>query len=174
MASRRALVLVPLGVAALAGGGFWTVLRRMQAGTFDPRATGHPLIGKPAPAFVLPGLSSADLRAVGKPALVNFFASWCAPCIVEAPVLATLKDAPLFGIAYKDAPDATDRFLARHGNPYGKLGRDQAGLTGIDWGTTGVPETFLVDPGGIVRWHYAAPLTETVVTEQVRPALAAG
>ena len=94
---RRAFLLAPLGVAALGGTAFWLLLQRMSEGTYDPHGVPSMLIGKPLPQFSLPGqppsqgFSSADVIAAGRPALINFFASWCIPCVQEAPVLMTLK-----------------------------------------------------------------------------------
>ncbi len=171
--NRRWLLAVPLAVAGGAGVAFWEMLRGMSRGTFDPRSVGHPLVGKPVPPFDLDGFTDADLRAGGKPVLVNFFASWCQPCIVEAPVLDALgkTGAPLFGIAYKDKPSDTAAFLTRHGDPYRRIAADAKGRVAIDFGVTGVPETFLVDPSGIVRWHYSGPLSESVVDSDVTPRL---
>jgi cytochrome c biogenesis protein CcmG/thiol:disulfide interchange protein DsbE len=171
--NRRALLLAPLGIAAVAGVAFTVLLRRMGEGRFDPRGLPSVLIAKRLPAFALPGFSDADIAAVGRPLLVNFFASWCVPCVQEAPVLADLRRAgvPIWGIAYKDRPDATDAFLARHGNPYVRLARDQLGLVAIDWGITGVPETYLIDGQAIVRWHLADPLTAEIVEHELQPLL---
>lgn len=176
--NRRALLLAPLGIAAVGGVAFSVLLRRMGEGSFDPRGLPSMLIGKRLPAFTLPGtngegFSDADLAAVGRPLLVNFFASWCAPCVEEAPVLAGLRQAgvPIWGIAYKDQPAATDAFLARHGNPYVRLARDQPGRVAIDWGVTGVPETYLIDAEAIVRWRFAGPLAPDIVEHEVQPLL---
>lgn len=117
------------------------------------------MVGKPVPTFALqgvapdgPGLSSADLAGSG-PVLVNFFASWCLPCRVEAPQLKALKEAgiTLHGIALRDAPDDVMGFLARHGNPFTKIGMDRDGKLAIAFGSSGVPETYLVDGQGIIR-----------------------
>ena len=170
--------MAPLGLAAASGVAFFAMLRRMEAGHFDPRGVPSMLIGRRLPPFTLPGehgegFSDADLASAGRPVLVNFFASWCAPCLEEAAVLSDLRRAgiTIWGIAYKDQPAATDAFLVRQGNPYVRLARDQPGRVAIDWGVTGVPETFLIDPRGIVRWHYAGPLGSAVIERDLQPLL---
>lgn len=176
---RRLLLLGPLGVAAGAGAAFWAMLRGMEQGKFNPRGVPTPLLGKKVPDFTLPGqggspgFGGSDLAAAGRPVLLNFFASWCAPCQEEAPVLLDLKrqGVPMWGIAYKDAEPATAAFLARHGNPYERIGRDEAGRVAIDWGVTGVPETYLIDAHGIVRWHLAEPLQPEIVSRELIPLL---
>lgn len=176
--TRRHLLLgLPLGVAVLGGGGFYAMLQGMSAGTFDPRGVPSPIVGRPMPHFDLPaqapgeGFSSADL-AQGKPVLINFFASWCAPCVEEHPALLALSKAgmPIWAIAYKDAADKAAAFIARHGDPYKRIARDEKGLVAIDWGVSGVPETFLVDGQGIVRWHWAGPLDAATISQQLQPA----
>ena len=164
---RRLLLLVPLGGAALAGAGFFGMLRRMKTGAFDPRGVPTMLLGKPMPSFALPGFASTDFPIAGHPILLNFFASWCAPCVEENPQLMALRQAgvPLWGIAYKDKPAATAVFLARNGDPFQRIARDQAGLTAIDFGVTGVPETFLIDPKGVVRWHFSGPMSQATADE---------
>jgi cytochrome c biogenesis protein CcmG/thiol:disulfide interchange protein DsbE len=172
--NRRLLLLVPFGATVAAGAGFLAMLRLETQGKFDPRGVPSMLIGKHVPAFTLPGdpgFASTDLA--GRPILVNFFASWCVPCIEEAQVLMGLKRAgtPVYGIAYKDKPDATAAYLARNGNPYARLGRDQPGRVAIDWGVTGVPETYLIDKDGIVRSRWVGPLTTQQVSAEVQPLL---
>jgi cytochrome c biogenesis protein CcmG/thiol:disulfide interchange protein DsbE len=116
------------------------------------------MVGKPAPDLALPGLpampglASADLRS-GRPVLVNFFASWCVPCRVEAPHLKALKDKGVIihGIALRDTPDDIAGFLARHGNPFTRIGLDTQGQAAIAFGSSGVPETFLIDGKGVIR-----------------------
>jgi cytochrome c biogenesis protein CcmG/thiol:disulfide interchange protein DsbE len=160
--NRRLLMLAPLGVAVIGGASFYAMLSGMKRGTFDPRGIPSQMLDKPLPDFTLPGFSRADVLAAKRPVVLNFFASWCAPCVEEAPVLLALKQAgvPLWGIAYKDKPAATDAFLVRHGNPFARMARDDAGAVGIEWGITGVPETFVIDAAGIVRFRYAGALPQ--------------
>jgi cytochrome c biogenesis protein CcmG, thiol:disulfide interchange protein DsbE len=131
------------------------------------------LINKPVPSFNLaplegllangqavPGFSNADLK--GRVTVVNVWASWCAPCRQEHPLLVELAKNPTFrmaGINYKDAPDNARRFLGSLGNPYALNGVDPSGRTGIDWGVYGVPETFIVGPDGTIRHKHIGPLT---------------
>ena len=117
------------------------------------------MVGKSMPSFALPpglpgkpGLSSAELTN-GKPHLVNVFASWCIPCIAEAPQLRQLAEAgvPIYGIAIRDRPEDLARFLARNGDPYVAIGGDANSSVQIALGSSGVPETFIVDGKGIIR-----------------------
>jgi len=158
--NRRLLLSLPFAAAGAAGVAFYAMLHGMEQGTFDPRGTNSVLIDKPMPDFTLAGFSAADVRAAGHPIVINFFASWCVPCVDEAPTLMALSQAgvALWGIAYKDKIAATDAFLARHGNPFVKLARDEPGTVAIDWGVTGVPESYLIDDKGIVRWRFTGPL----------------
>ena len=179
IARRRLMLLAPLGVAAAAGGAFTALLVRMQEGSYDPHALPSMLIGKALPDFSLPGLppsagfSRADVTATGRPALVNFFASWCVPCVEEAPALMEAKNGGLaiWGIAYKDEPDATTGFLARFGDPYVRVARDRQGLVGINFGVYGVPESYLIDRAGIVRWRWAGGLSASILRDQLTPML---
>lgn len=182
MTTRRTLLYAaPLAVAAVAGAGFYTILRRMQTNDYDPHALPSPLIGKHPPAFTLPGLtggpgfSNTDLLAPPRPMIVNWFASWCIPCAQEAEMLGSVaaEGIPVWGIAYKDTPAKAAKFLDQYGNPYQKIADDRAGLVGIDWGIDGVPESFLIDRAGIVRWHIGGPLTDDTVRDDLRPALKA-
>lgn len=179
LARRRVLLSLPLALTAVGGVGFYDILRRMRAGDYNPHAVPSPLIGSPPPPFDLPGLvglpgvSSRALRALGTPLLVNWFASWCGPCQQETSILNELNAAGLciWGIAYEDKPSAVKRFLQNFGNPYQRLGADQNGLTAINWGVYGVPESYLVDKTGIVRWRYAGPLTKSVTSQYLIPLL---
>jgi cytochrome c biogenesis protein CcmG/thiol:disulfide interchange protein DsbE len=138
------------------------------------------LLNKPVPRDTMPalgggvpGFTPADL-ADGHVTVVNFFASWCIPCRQEAPVLpliSALKGVRLYGVAYKDIPAQTQKFLAHNGNPFSRLDVDEAGRVGIDWGITGVPETFVVNGRGIVKLRYQGPLTPGVIQRQLLPVI---
>src|SRR5262249_49311040 len=157
---------------------------RMQQGTYDPHTLPSALIGKEIPVFDLPALAFSGQRAVGRftsrdiimssrPALVNFFASWCEPCAEEATALMDLKaqNVPIFGIAYKDAVSAAGRFLEERGNPYIGVGSDLAGSVGIDFGLYGVPETYALDARGIVRRRWSGPVTGETAHNSLLPLL---
>jgi cytochrome c biogenesis protein CcmG/thiol:disulfide interchange protein DsbE len=173
--------LAPLGVAAAAGVGFFAMLRGMGTGAYDPKGVPSALLGKPAPDLSLPPLdgadrpaiTAADLRNTGRPVLVNFFASWCVPCVIEHPQLMKLsrEGIPVLGVAYKDKPADALGFLQKHGTPYTRLGTDLPGRAAIEWGLYGVPETYLIDRDGIIRWRWAGPLTEDTLTAELRPLL---
>lgn len=129
------------------------------------------LEGKPVPAFVLtaalptkPTVSSSDL-ATGKPRLVNIFASWCVPCITEVKVLQQLKDAgvAIDGIAIRDRPGDIAAFLARNGDPYQRIGSDPQSEVQIALGSSGVPESFIVDGRGVVRYQHIGPIEQSDV-----------
>ena len=130
------------------------------------------MVGKPVPAFALEGvggtegLSAADL-ATGKPVLVNVFASWCLPCAVEAPQLQLLKDkgATIHGIAVRDTPEKVAAFLARHGNPFTRIGDDKAGRMLIAFGASGVPETYVIDGRGVIRHQHLGEIRPEHVPE---------
>ena len=124
------------------------------------------MVGQPVPQFAttaaLPGqepLAPADL-ADGRPKLVNFFASWCVPCIGEAPVLMQIKAAgvPIVGIAVRDRPDDLARFLANNGNPFERIGADPESKLQLAFGSAGVPESFVVDGHGVIRMQHVGPI----------------
>lgn len=169
----------PLAVALAGGAGFYTILRRMQDQKYDPHALPSPLVGHRPPAFDLPGIDGArgfsnkDLLAPPQPMLVNWFASWCAPCVEEAPMLGQLAKLglPIWGIAYQDTPQAVAEYLKKYGDPFQRLASDSSGFTAINWGVYGVPETYFIDRQGIVRWRWAGALTGDVVMHKLAPLL---
>lgn len=124
------------------------------------------LVGRPVPAFVLapalpgkPGLSSSDL-AKGRPRMINVFASWCVPCIAEAPLLMELKrqGAAIDAVAVRDRPEDVAAFLARHGDPFLAIGSDPESRLQLALGSSGVPESFIVDGRGIIRYQHMGPI----------------
>lgn len=171
---RRLLFLLPLAVVlVLVGALAWPILEGR-----DPRALPSVLLDKPVPAFDLPGLTAggAGLRSeelTGRPVLVNVFASWCAPCRQEIPLLARLESegVPIYGIAYKDDPEATRRFLAQLGDPYRSIGVDRDGRLAIELGVYGVPETYVIDAAGRIRHRHAGAVTDEVARRTLLPLL---
>jgi cytochrome c biogenesis protein CcmG/thiol:disulfide interchange protein DsbE len=172
---KRLFYVIPVAVfAALA---FLLYIGLFQG---PPSELPSPLVGKPAPAFSLPALdaeaqpfSRSELGA-GRPVIVNFWASWCAPCRIEHSTLQALaarKGITLYGVDYKDTPEKARAFLSELGNPFGKIDRDQEGRVSIDWGVTGVPETFVIDSKGTIRVHYAGPLDDQVINRLILPAI---
>ncbi len=173
-----ALPLIIFGVIAI------MFLVALQKG--NPNLLPSALIGKPAPALALPalaglkkagkpvpGLAADDLKS-GKATIVNFFASWCAPCLQEHPILMALAARPgtkIVGINYKDPAPGGLRFITRHGNPYSAVGTDLNGRAAIEWGVYGMPETFIVDQSGTIVFKHVGPLTPEVVSARLLPAL---
>jgi cytochrome c biogenesis protein CcmG, thiol:disulfide interchange protein DsbE len=143
----------------------------------NPREVPSPLINKPAPQFSLPQLrepgskvSIQDFR--GEVWVLNVFASWCTPCLQEHPHLMTLsqsKAVMLVGFNYKDGREAALEWLAKHGDPYSRIVVDPDGRVGIDFGVYGVPETFVIDREGIIRFKHVGPLTPEVIDHTVVP-----
>jgi cytochrome c biogenesis protein CcmG/thiol:disulfide interchange protein DsbE len=162
-------------LVALFGFGIW------WNSSHDQTAIPSPLIDKPAPAYVLPQLydpgktvSKADL--LGKPYLLNVFASWCIECGAEHPLLQA--EAPTLGVAlvgynYKDQPADAKAWLAEHGNPYQILMADLSGQTAIDFGVYAAPESFLIDAKGVIRYKHIGPFTPEIVAKELKPAIAA-
>jgi cytochrome c biogenesis protein CcmG/thiol:disulfide interchange protein DsbE len=162
---------IPVAVLGLLVGVF---LRHFTDGR-DPAAIPSALMNQPVPAFHLSvlhgGQASQDIFK-GKISIVNFFASWCAPCRAEHPILmglAKAKDIQMIGIAYKDKSAKVSDLMKELGTPYQKILLDDKGLTGINWGITGVPETFVVDSAGIIRYRFAGPLSADKVDAEIIP-----
>jgi cytochrome c biogenesis protein CcmG/thiol:disulfide interchange protein DsbE len=177
--ARLALAL-PLLIALAIGG---ALLWGLGAGR-DPSAIPSILISQPVPEFDLPpvpgtgvpGLSAADLGAAGGPVLVNVFASWCVPCRAEHAVLSRMAredGVRLMGINYKDEPGDALAWLEELGNPYERIGSDLSGRAGIEWGISGVPETFVVDGAGTVVHRQVGPILGSDALAEVERALAA-
>jgi cytochrome c biogenesis protein CcmG, thiol:disulfide interchange protein DsbE len=145
--------------------------------THDPHLLPSALIDRPTPDFALPGLYAAaeglsreDLA--GRVTLVNFFASWCAPCREEHSELMALsrrRGVTLQGVAYKDKPEDARRFLDGLGNPFRRVGVDRDGRTAIDFGVYGVPETYVVDASGHIRYRQVGPLTAEDIEDKILP-----
>jgi len=145
--------------------------------TRDPKLLPSALIDKPAPAIGLPLLANPQQTLTtdslhGQVWLLNVWASWCAPCREELPVLMTFAQrdgVPIYGLNYKDQSDTARTWLQRYGNPYRASAVDLDGRVGIDWGVYGVPETFVIDRAGRVRFKHPGPITEQIWRERVLP-----
>ena len=140
----------------------------------NPQVQPQALVGKPMPDLRLPTLEGAGaiaLREVSAegPMLVNFFASWCAPCEVEQPMLMAMKarGVRIVGVAYKDAPPNTQAFLGRLGDPYALRLTDRDGRAGIEFGVTGVPETYLIGRDGRIVAKHSGPLDRAAAEKLV-------
>ena len=153
----RWLLWVPLALFGVFFAIFATGIIKPADRTIESR-----MIGKPLPNFVLPagvperpGLSTADFRR-GEPRLLNIFASWCVPCAAEAPQLAALKNAgvQIEGVAIRDSREDLTRFLGRWGNPYARIGSDVDSSVQIALGSSGVPETFVIDGRGLIAYQH--------------------
>ncbi len=176
---KRIVAFAPLVIALIFGGFFLWGLNPER----DPSALPSMLISQPAPAFDLapvdgletPGLARSDLIANARPVVVNVFASWCVPCRAEHSVLTGFVERDgirLFGINYKDKPKDAVRWLSDLGNPYERIGSDITGRAGIEWGISGVPETFIVGPDGTVLYRYVGPVVGEEAVAKFRAALA--
>jgi cytochrome c biogenesis protein CcmG/thiol:disulfide interchange protein DsbE len=162
----------------IALGAFGLLVLLLAVGlTLKPSEVPSPLIGKPAPAFDLPllerpaeRLSPAALR--GKVWVLNVWASWCAPCREEIPVLMSLAKAgtvPIYGLNYKDKREDALRLLAQFGNPYVASAVDADGRIGIDYGVYGVPETYVIDREGMIRLKHIGPVTPETLAQKIVP-----
>jgi len=172
---KRLLTLLPLALFAVLVGFAGLQLAEQR----DPHILPSAMIDKPAPAFDLPpllddkpGLARTDLA--GGPLLVNFFASWCVPCRIEHPILTRIagEGVRIDGIDYKDKPDDAKRWLAELGDPYRRLAVDRDGRVAIDFGVYGVPETYVIDRTGKIRYRQVGPITPDDLAHTIRPLLA--
>ena len=164
-------VLWPLGI-------FLVLVGFLAVGlTLNPREVPSPLVGKPAPAFDLPVLHRPEQRFVpgdmrGKVWLLNVWASWCASCRDEHPLLIGLAKQgvlPILGLNYKDQGGDARRWLQQFGDPYQLSVVDADGRIGIDYGVYGVPETYLIDGEGVIRFKQIGPLTAEVLEKKIMP-----
>ncbi|MDX1811323.1 MAG: DsbE family thiol:disulfide interchange protein [Gammaproteobacteria bacterium] len=153
--------LAPIIIFAALIGFFYLGLQK------DPKLLPSALIGKPAPAFNLMRLfkpeehfSPADMK--GKVWILNVWASWCESCRYENPLFLQItknSDVPIYGLNYKDKPEDAKRWLQQFGNPYSLIAVDSNGYVGIDFGVYGVPESFIIDKEGIIRYRHAGPVS---------------
>lgn len=171
----RLIAFVPLAaLALLIAVGAFLLTREGERTRFT-----EGMVGRPAPIYSLERLdggeplTNAEMR--GRAYVINLFASWCAPCRAEHPQLMALRQggAEIVGIAYKDRPEASAAFLVELGDPFSVVAMDPEGRFGLEVGITGVPETFVVGPDGIIRAAYRGPLTDEAVRDVILPALAA-
>jgi len=168
-------MFLPLLVLVVLIGFFIVGLQR------DPTVLPSALIDQPAPAFVLPRLDDPSRTTsldeyLGAPVLVNVWGSWCVGCWQEHPVLMMISasgEIPIYGLDYKDDPQAARQLLATSGDPYTVTAFDGDGRVGIDWGVYGAPETFLVDADGRIRFKYVGPLSERAWREELLPRIRA-
>lgn len=177
------LRLLPVVIFVVIAGFFALALR-----SGDPSLLPSTLVGKPVPKTTFPpiegletapgkpeaGFTSADL-AKGKISVVNYWASWCVPCVDEHPMLEKLKDeagVDIYGINYKDQASAARRFLGRYGNPFTAVGTDAQGRAAIDWGVYGTPETFVVNGKGDVIYKHVGPITDESLQTKLLPIIA--
>ena len=165
--------LVPLAIFAV------LTFFLMRGLSLNPREVPSPLIGKPAPAFKLATLAEPATQIsredlLGKVWVLNVWASWCAPCREEHPLVvafARRAGVPVYGLNYKDQTAAAQNWLRQLGDPYAATLVDADGKVGIDWGVYGVPETFVIDKQGTIRFKHIGPLTEDAIRTKLEPLL---
>jgi cytochrome c biogenesis protein CcmG/thiol:disulfide interchange protein DsbE len=169
----RAVALIPIvALLALIGVGVLLLTREQTRENFSEGR-----IGRPAPSYSLASLAEGEpvtsAARAGRPYVINVFASWCTPCRAEHPHLMALQagGVDIVGIAYKDRPEATARFLTELGDPFADVGLDPDGRFGLDLGITGAPETFVIGANGTIVAVHRGPLTPEVVEETILPAL---
>lgn len=173
MAKINPLMVAPPVIFMVLAGLFYAGMQRE-----NPNALPSAFEGRTAPEVALDmlGLKSvfddAKLRE-GDVKLVNFWASWCAPCRVEHPHLTALADEgiTIYGVNYKDNPSNALNFLEELGDPYSGIGTDENGRMALDWGLYGVPETYVIDGQGQIVLRFAGPITQRVMDSEIRPAI---
>ncbi|MFC2969156.1 DsbE family thiol:disulfide interchange protein [Acidimangrovimonas pyrenivorans] len=174
MAKLSPLMILPPVIFAGLAAMFWVSMERGG----DPNALPSMMVGRAAPPVILtplgdsPPFTDATLRD-GHAKLLNYWASWCAPCRAEAPMLDKIaaSGVPIYGVNYKDKKEDALAFLAETGSPYAAIGADLAGKMALNWGVYGVPETYVIDGKGKVLLRFPGPITESVWTKTIQPAL---
>tara|TARA_R110002110_G_scaffold415612_2_gene651707 strand:+ start:168168 stop:168716 length:549 start_codon:yes stop_codon:yes gene_type:complete len=175
---RRLVVILPAAIFAALLGVMGVLLTDGDRNN-DPSRLPSPLVGKPASAFSLPavadnipgGFSTDDLK--GHVTVLNVFASWCIPCLAEHPLITQLAadGVRVYGINYRDKSADAVTWLRRHGNPYRAIGFDADARASLEWGVTGVPETFIIDANGIIAYKHAGPITPDILERKILPKL---
>lgn len=172
----RLVAIIPIAaLLALIAVGVFLLTREQTHETFSEGR-----LGRPAPAYALAALDGGEpvtaAERAGRPYVINVFASWCTPCRAEHPQLMALqaRGVDIVGVAYKDRPEAAQRFLDELGNPFADVGLDRDGRFGLDLGITGAPETFVIGADGTIIAVYRNPLTPEVIERTILPALEAG
>jgi DsbE subfamily thiol:disulfide oxidoreductase len=175
MSLRRWPAFVPIAIFLVLVGFFAYRLVMIDHGD-APNLIPSVMINKPVPNFTLPSLFDGKPQVVseeikGKVTLIDVFASWCVPCRIEHPYLDEIKKAGivLVGINYKDRPEDARRWLVQLGNPYDAIGTDRDGRVGIDFGVYGVPESYLIDKQGVIRYKQTGPLTLEDIEKVILP-----
>ncbi|WP_303905703.1 DsbE family thiol:disulfide interchange protein [Thiohalomonas denitrificans] len=171
--------LAPLMIFGAMVGLFYFALMQIGQGDYNPRDIPSPLINQAAPAFDLPAVTSdgsvsSAVFAQHQVSLFNVWASWCVACRQEHPFLMDLArrgEVPIYGLNYKDERADAIQWLNRHGDPYVTSGFDLRGDVGIDWGVYGVPETFVIDGNGMVRYKHVGPLGPESWEKKMKPVI---
>ncbi|MEQ8508971.1 MAG: DsbE family thiol:disulfide interchange protein [Rhodospirillaceae bacterium] len=176
---RRWIAILPVVIAVLLGGVFAKRLADVKDG-LDPTVLQSVLLNTPVPDLDLPPLPGRDRVAdgiktehlKGEVSLVNIWGSWCIACLAEHPLLMAIQgqsDVPIHGIAWRDDPQASLKWLGRHGDPYSRIGQDPISEAAIAFGVTGAPETFVVDANGIIRYKHTGPISPDDWSNTIQP-----
>lgn len=175
---RRLLLILPVALFVVLIGVLAVLTLKTQDGR-DPSLIPSALLGKPAPEIILPavaetipgGFAGADLR--GRVTMVNVFASWCVPCLAEHPLITRIAEdgVPVYAINHRDTVPDASKWLKKHGNPFTAIGFDPEGRASVEWGVTGVPETYIINAEGLVTFKHAGPITAKVLKDTILPKL---